>query len=224
MRFNMPTGATTMPTNFSSQTYIPYNLGALSAMSNQQLEVRSTTSLCRCRGFLTQIVDNVSLKYLYNFNNLEVWGGFLHVALLEFNCMYINLYLGRFVRILEHQLHSLQTLITTFESVTSSSLYGRKFTWVFSILMLKVWKPVDTKLGFYKCCLQIARFIHVVPLLCAEIQMGGSLDSLTCANWEQKGNGSLGMYKRKIKKVGEEMCLLFLCFIPDGCGVFSGPH
>lgn len=32
------------------------------------------------------------------------------------------------------------------------------------------------------------------------------------------------MYKRKIKKVGEEMCLLFLCFIPDGCGVFSGPH
>ncbi|XP_023782500.1 transcriptional regulator ATRX isoform X1 [Cyanistes caeruleus] len=38
MRFNMPTGTTTMPTNFSSQTYIPYNLGALSAMSNQQLE------------------------------------------------------------------------------------------------------------------------------------------------------------------------------------------
>ncbi|XP_063272950.1 transcriptional regulator ATRX isoform X2 [Prinia subflava] len=38
MRFNMPAGTTTMPTNFSSQTYIPYNLGALSAMSNQQLE------------------------------------------------------------------------------------------------------------------------------------------------------------------------------------------
>ncbi|XP_068061299.1 transcriptional regulator ATRX isoform X2 [Anomalospiza imberbis] len=38
MRFNMPTGTNTMPTNFSSQTYIPYNLGALSAMSNQQLE------------------------------------------------------------------------------------------------------------------------------------------------------------------------------------------
>ncbi|XP_030128748.4 transcriptional regulator ATRX isoform X2 [Taeniopygia guttata] len=38
MRFNMPAGTNTMPTNFSSQTYIPYNLGALSAMSNQQLE------------------------------------------------------------------------------------------------------------------------------------------------------------------------------------------
>uniref|UniRef100_A0A8C3NBJ9 Transcriptional regulator ATRX n=1 Tax=Geospiza parvula TaxID=87175 RepID=A0A8C3NBJ9_GEOPR len=39
MRFNMPTGTNPMPTNFSSQTsYIPYNLGALSAMSNQQLE------------------------------------------------------------------------------------------------------------------------------------------------------------------------------------------
>ncbi|XP_066190019.1 transcriptional regulator ATRX isoform X2 [Sylvia atricapilla] len=38
MRFNMPTGTTTMPPNFNSQTYIPYNLGALSAMSNQQLE------------------------------------------------------------------------------------------------------------------------------------------------------------------------------------------
>ncbi|XP_066058394.1 transcriptional regulator ATRX isoform X1 [Chamaea fasciata] len=38
MRFNMPTGTATMPTNFNSQTYIPYNLGALSAMSNQQLE------------------------------------------------------------------------------------------------------------------------------------------------------------------------------------------
>uniref|UniRef100_A0A8C3YAB8 DNA helicase n=1 Tax=Catharus ustulatus TaxID=91951 RepID=A0A8C3YAB8_CATUS len=38
MRFNMPTGTNTMPTNFNSQTYIPYNLGALSAMSNQQLE------------------------------------------------------------------------------------------------------------------------------------------------------------------------------------------
>ncbi|XP_068008090.1 transcriptional regulator ATRX isoform X2 [Melanerpes formicivorus] len=39
MRFNMPTGTNVLPTNFSSQTpYIPFNLGALSAMSNQQLE------------------------------------------------------------------------------------------------------------------------------------------------------------------------------------------
>ncbi|XP_010221037.1 PREDICTED: transcriptional regulator ATRX isoform X1 [Tinamus guttatus] len=39
MRFNMPTGTTMLPTNFNSQTpYIPFNLGALSAMSNQQLE------------------------------------------------------------------------------------------------------------------------------------------------------------------------------------------
>uniref|UniRef100_A0A8C3DN93 Transcriptional regulator ATRX n=1 Tax=Corvus moneduloides TaxID=1196302 RepID=A0A8C3DN93_CORMO len=38
MRFNMPTGTNMIPTNFNSQTYIPYNLGALSAMSNQQLE------------------------------------------------------------------------------------------------------------------------------------------------------------------------------------------
>lgn len=136
MRFNMPTGTTTMPTNFSSQTYIPYNLGALSAMSNQQLEVRSTTCLCCCRGFLTQTVDNVGLKYLYIFNSLEVWGAFLHVALLEFNLHVYKPIPGQIVRILEHQLHSLQTLITTLETVTSPSLYGRKFTWVFSILML----------------------------------------------------------------------------------------
>ncbi|XP_027752434.1 transcriptional regulator ATRX isoform X2 [Empidonax traillii] len=38
MRFNMPAGTNVIPTNFNSQTYIPYNLGALSAMSNQQLE------------------------------------------------------------------------------------------------------------------------------------------------------------------------------------------
>uniref|UniRef100_A0A8C6ZCF1 DNA helicase n=1 Tax=Nothoprocta perdicaria TaxID=30464 RepID=A0A8C6ZCF1_NOTPE len=39
MRFNMSTGTTMLPTNFNSQTpYIPFNLGALSAMSNQQLE------------------------------------------------------------------------------------------------------------------------------------------------------------------------------------------
>ncbi|XP_071425634.1 transcriptional regulator ATRX isoform X2 [Pithys albifrons albifrons] len=38
MRFNMPAGTNMIPTNFNSQTYIPYNLGALSAMSNQQLE------------------------------------------------------------------------------------------------------------------------------------------------------------------------------------------
>lgn len=42
MRFNMPTGTNMLPTNFNSQTpYIPFNLGALSAMSNQQLEVSS---------------------------------------------------------------------------------------------------------------------------------------------------------------------------------------
>ncbi|XP_071613717.1 transcriptional regulator ATRX isoform X3 [Heliangelus exortis] len=39
MRFNMPAGTNMLPTNFTSQTpYIPFNLGALSAMSNQQLE------------------------------------------------------------------------------------------------------------------------------------------------------------------------------------------
>lgn len=41
---------------------------------------------------------------------------------------------------------------------------------------------MGTKIAFYKCCLQIVKFIHVVQLLCAEIQIGGSLDSLTCAN------------------------------------------
>lgn len=40
MRFNIPTGTNLPPVTFSSQTpYIPFNLGALSAMSNQQLEV-----------------------------------------------------------------------------------------------------------------------------------------------------------------------------------------
>ncbi|XP_077165262.1 transcriptional regulator ATRX isoform X2 [Paroedura picta] len=39
MRFNMPVGANMYHTNFNSQTpYIPFNLAALSAMSNQQLE------------------------------------------------------------------------------------------------------------------------------------------------------------------------------------------
>nr|XP_056715821.1 transcriptional regulator ATRX [Euleptes europaea] len=39
MRFNMPAGANMFHTNFNSQTpYIPFNLAALSAMSNQQLE------------------------------------------------------------------------------------------------------------------------------------------------------------------------------------------
>ncbi|KFU89293.1 Transcriptional regulator ATRX, partial [Chaetura pelagica] len=39
MRFNMPAGTNMLPTNFNSQTpYIPFNLGTLSAMSNQQLE------------------------------------------------------------------------------------------------------------------------------------------------------------------------------------------
>ncbi|PKU45176.1 transcriptional regulator hypothetical protein [Limosa lapponica baueri] len=39
MRFNMPSGTNVLPANFNSQTpYIPFNLGALSAMSNQQLE------------------------------------------------------------------------------------------------------------------------------------------------------------------------------------------
>lgn len=40
MRFNIPTGTNLPPVTFSAQTpYIPFNLGALSAMSNQQLEV-----------------------------------------------------------------------------------------------------------------------------------------------------------------------------------------
>ncbi|XP_054975789.1 transcriptional regulator ATRX isoform X2 [Sorex araneus] len=39
MRFNIPTGTNLPPVSFNSQTpYIPFNLGALSAMSNQQLE------------------------------------------------------------------------------------------------------------------------------------------------------------------------------------------
>ncbi|XP_006136250.1 transcriptional regulator ATRX isoform X2 [Pelodiscus sinensis] len=39
MRFNLQAGINMPPTNFNSQTpYIPFNLGALSAMSNQQLE------------------------------------------------------------------------------------------------------------------------------------------------------------------------------------------
>ncbi|KAM4818959.1 transcriptional regulator ATRX isoform 2-T2 [Thomomys bottae] len=39
MRFNIPTGTNLPPVTFNSQTpYIPFNLGALSAMSNQQLE------------------------------------------------------------------------------------------------------------------------------------------------------------------------------------------
>uniref|UniRef100_A0A8C5KL61 Transcriptional regulator ATRX n=1 Tax=Jaculus jaculus TaxID=51337 RepID=A0A8C5KL61_JACJA len=39
MRFSIPTGTTIPPVTFNSQTpYIPFNLGALSAMSNQQLE------------------------------------------------------------------------------------------------------------------------------------------------------------------------------------------
>jgi len=50
MRFNMPAGTNMLPTNFNSQTpYIPFNLGALSAMSNQQLEVRSSPGAQRVR-------------------------------------------------------------------------------------------------------------------------------------------------------------------------------
>lgn len=72
MRFNMPTGTNMLPTNFNSQTpYIPFNLGALSAMSNQQLEVSSNPSRVMCLGcskhaciFLSQITVNVILKYL----------------------------------------------------------------------------------------------------------------------------------------------------------------
>lgn len=72
MRFNMPTGTNMLPTNFNSQTpYIPFNLGALSAMSNQQLEVSRNPSrvmcLCCCKHtciFLSQITVNVILKYL----------------------------------------------------------------------------------------------------------------------------------------------------------------
>lgn len=60
--------------------------------------------------------------------------GSLHVALQKFNLYVYKPIPGQIVRILEHHLHSLQTLVTTFETVTSSSLYGRKFTWVFTIL------------------------------------------------------------------------------------------
>lgn len=42
MRFNMPAGTNMPHVNYNTQTpYIPFNLGALSAMSNQQLEVGS---------------------------------------------------------------------------------------------------------------------------------------------------------------------------------------
>ncbi|KAL1766410.1 transcriptional regulator ATRX isoform X4, partial [Sigmodon hispidus] len=46
MRFNIPTGTNLPPVTFSSQTpYIPFNLGALSAMSNQQLEWKENMNL-----------------------------------------------------------------------------------------------------------------------------------------------------------------------------------
>lgn len=72
MRFNMPAGTNMIPTNFNSQTpYIPFNLGALSAMSNQQLEVSHSaagvTCLRCCKHaciLLSQIMLNGILKYL----------------------------------------------------------------------------------------------------------------------------------------------------------------
>ena len=72
MRFNMPAGTNMLPTNFNSQTpYIPFNVGALSAMSNQQLEVSRSPRYCNmsvCRKrvwvFMSQIMGSVVLKYL----------------------------------------------------------------------------------------------------------------------------------------------------------------
>lgn len=62
--------------------------------------------------------------------------GDLHLTLLKFNLYGCKPIPGQIVRMLEHHLHSLQAFITIFETLTSSSLYGRKFRFFFSILVL----------------------------------------------------------------------------------------
>uniref|UniRef100_A0A5F8H9H2 DNA helicase n=1 Tax=Monodelphis domestica TaxID=13616 RepID=A0A5F8H9H2_MONDO len=80
MRFNMPTGTTLPPVNFNSQTpYIPFNLGALSTMSNQQLEdlinqgrekvVEATNSVTAVR--IQPLEDIISAVWKENMNLTE---------------------------------------------------------------------------------------------------------------------------------------------------------
>ncbi|KAK2527365.1 transcriptional regulator ATRX [Columba guinea] len=80
MRFNMPAGTNMIPTNFNSQTpYIPFNLGALSAMSNQQLEelinqgrekvVEATNSVTSAR--IQPLEDIISTIWKENVNLTE---------------------------------------------------------------------------------------------------------------------------------------------------------
>ncbi|XP_074064745.1 transcriptional regulator ATRX isoform X2 [Macrotis lagotis] len=80
MRFNMPAGTSLPPVNFNSQTpYIPFNLGALSAMSNQQLEdlinqgrekvVEATNSVTAVR--IQPLEDIISAVWKENMNLTE---------------------------------------------------------------------------------------------------------------------------------------------------------
>nr|XP_007990320.2 transcriptional regulator ATRX isoform X6 [Chlorocebus sabaeus] len=80
MRFNIPTGTNLPPVSFNSQTpYIPFNLGALSAMSNQQLEdlinqgrekvVEATNSVTAVR--IQPLEDIISAVWKENMNLSE---------------------------------------------------------------------------------------------------------------------------------------------------------
>ncbi|XP_054551639.1 transcriptional regulator ATRX isoform X2 [Talpa occidentalis] len=80
MRFNIPTGTNLPPVSFNSQTpYIPFNLGALSAMSNQQLEdlinqgrekvVEATNSVTAVR--IQPLEDIISAVWKENMNLTE---------------------------------------------------------------------------------------------------------------------------------------------------------
>ncbi|XP_042524197.1 transcriptional regulator ATRX isoform X1 [Dipodomys spectabilis] len=80
MRFNIPTGTNLPPVAFNSQTpYIPFNLGALSAMSNQQLEdlinqgrekvVEATNSVTAVR--IQPLEDIISSVWKENMNLSE---------------------------------------------------------------------------------------------------------------------------------------------------------
>ncbi|XP_006902938.1 PREDICTED: transcriptional regulator ATRX-like isoform X2 [Elephantulus edwardii] len=80
MRFNMTTGTNLPPVSFNSQTpYIPFNLGALSAMSNQQLEdlinqgrekvVEATNSVTAVR--IQPLEDIISAVWKENMNLSE---------------------------------------------------------------------------------------------------------------------------------------------------------
>ncbi|XP_012610787.2 transcriptional regulator ATRX isoform X3 [Microcebus murinus] len=80
MRFNIPTGTNLPPVAFNAQTpYIPFNLGALSAMSNQQLEdlinqgrekvVEATNSVTAVR--IQPLEDIISAVWKENMNLSE---------------------------------------------------------------------------------------------------------------------------------------------------------